>query len=62
MWHLMGMWIMVIFIIIHLYMVIRSDFASRQNGVSAMISGWRTFKDDGPIDTRRGITDGHPKP
>ena len=49
MWHLMGMWIMVVFIILHIYMVIRADFASRQNGVSAMISGWRTFKDDGPI-------------
>jgi Ni/Fe-hydrogenase 1 B-type cytochrome subunit len=52
MWHLMGMWLMVVFIIFHIYMVIRADFHSRQNGVSAMISGWRTFKDDGPIDTR----------
>jgi Ni/Fe-hydrogenase 1 B-type cytochrome subunit len=49
MWHLMGMWLMLLFIIIHIYMVIRADFASRQNGSSAMISGWRTFKDDGPI-------------
>lgn len=62
MWHLMGMWLMATFIIVHLYMVIRSDFASRQNGISVMISGWRTFKDDGPIDTRRGTVDGHPKP
>jgi len=52
MWHLMGMWLMVVFIIIHIYMAIRADFASRQNGVSAMINGWRTFKDDGPVDTR----------
>jgi len=43
---------MVVFIIIHIYMAIRADFASRQNGVSAMINGWRTFKDDGPVDTR----------
>lgn len=49
MWHLMGMWLMLLFIIIHIYMVIRADFASRQNGTSAMISGWRTFKDDGPL-------------
>jgi len=62
MWHLMGMWLMFTFIIIHLYMAIRADFASRQNGVSAMISGWRTFKDDGPIDTRRGISDEQPEP
>jgi len=56
------MWLMVTFIIIHVYMAIRADFASRQNGLSAMISGWRTFKDDGPIDTRRGIVDEQPKP
>ena len=52
MWHLMGMWLMLFFIIIHIYMVIRADFASRQNGISAMIDGWRTFKDDGPRDPR----------
>lgn len=50
MWHLMGMWLMLFFIIVHIYMVIRADFASRQNGTSAMINGWRTFKDDGPRD------------
>ena len=49
MWHLMGMWLMLVFIIIHIYMVIRADFASRQNGASVIISGWRTFKDDGPL-------------
>ena len=50
MWHLLGMWLMLFFVIIHIYMAIRADFASRQNGVSAMIDGWRTFKDDGPRD------------
>lgn len=50
MWHLLGMWLMLFFAIIHIYMAIRADFASRQNGVSAMIDGWRTFKDDGPRD------------
>ncbi|MDH4054363.1 MAG: Ni/Fe-hydrogenase, b-type cytochrome subunit [Gammaproteobacteria bacterium] len=52
MWHLMGMWLMLFFIILHIYMAIRADFASRQNGVSSMIDGWRTFKDDGPRDPR----------
>jgi Ni/Fe-hydrogenase 1 B-type cytochrome subunit len=52
MWHLMGMWLMLFFVIVHIYMAIRADFASRQNGVSAMIDGWRTFKDDGPRDPR----------
>lgn len=49
MWHLFGMWIMLLFIIIHIYMVIRAEVMSRQNGVSVMINGWRTFKDDGPM-------------
>jgi Ni/Fe-hydrogenase 1 B-type cytochrome subunit len=50
MWHLMGMWLMLFFAIVHIYMAIRADLASRQNGVSGMIDGWRTFKDDGPRD------------
>ena len=50
MWHLTGMWLMVVFIIVHLYMVIRADFMSRQNGISVMIDGVRRFKDDGPRD------------
>lgn len=50
MWHLMGMWLMLLFVIIHIYMVIRAEFLSRQNGISVMINGWRTFKDDGPLD------------
>jgi Ni/Fe-hydrogenase 1 B-type cytochrome subunit len=48
MWHLMGMWLMLLFIIIHIYMVIRAEFMARQNSISVMINGWRTFKDDGP--------------
>lgn len=52
MWHLLGMWLMLVFIIIHIYMVVRADFASRQNGISSMIDGWRTFKDDGPMGPR----------
>ena len=52
MWHLMGMWLMLLFIIIHIYMVLRAEFMSRQNGISVMINGWRTFKDDGPLSPR----------
>ena len=48
MWHLLGMWLMLVFIIVHVYMVIRAEMLSRQNGISVMINGWRTFKDDGP--------------
>ncbi len=48
MWHLMGMWLMVFFVLLHIYIVVRADFVSRQNSVGVMISGWRRFKDDGP--------------
>ncbi len=52
MWHLFGMWLMLLFIIIHIYMVIRAESMSRQNSISVMINGWRNFKDDGPLDPR----------
>jgi Ni/Fe-hydrogenase 1 B-type cytochrome subunit len=47
-WHTMGMWIMLTFIIIHIYMAVRADMVGRQSSVSAIISGWRLFKDDQP--------------
>lgn len=46
--HHLGMWFMVIFIMIHIYVAIREDIMSRQSMVSTMISGHRTFKDDRP--------------
>ncbi|MBL8573152.1 MAG: Ni/Fe-hydrogenase, b-type cytochrome subunit [Hyphomicrobiaceae bacterium] len=45
-YHRLGMWIFVVFIIIHVYVAIREDIMSRQSIVSTMISGVRTFKDD----------------
>jgi Ni/Fe-hydrogenase 1 B-type cytochrome subunit len=42
--HLM-MWVIITFIIIHVYVAIREDIMSRQSMVSTMISGWRMFKD-----------------
>lgn len=47
-WHHLGMWWIIIFIIIHVYVAIREDIMSRQSIVSTMISGHRTFKDDDP--------------
>ncbi len=44
-WHHLGMWIMVIFTIAHIYAAIREDIMGRQSIVSTMISGHRTFKD-----------------
>ena len=46
MWHHWGMWIIVVFFMIHIYAAIREDIMSRQSLVSTMISGWRMFKDD----------------
>jgi Ni/Fe-hydrogenase 1 B-type cytochrome subunit len=46
--HHIGMWWIVIFMIIHIYVAIREDILSRQSIVSTMISGHRTFKDDRP--------------
>jgi Ni/Fe-hydrogenase 1 B-type cytochrome subunit len=47
-WHHWGMWIIVVFVIIHVYVAIREDIVSRQSLISTMISGWRMFKDDRP--------------
>ena len=46
--HHLGMWWIVIFMIVHIYVAIREDILSRQSIVSTMISGHRTFKDDDP--------------
>ncbi len=44
-WHHLGMWLMVTFVIVHFYMVIRQDITTRESILSTMISGYRTFKD-----------------
>lgn len=44
-WHHLGMWVMVVFVIAHVYAAIREDIMGRQSVVSTMISGYRTFKD-----------------
>ncbi|MDR2188811.1 MAG: Ni/Fe-hydrogenase, b-type cytochrome subunit [Azonexus sp.] len=44
-WHRLGMWVMVSFVMLHIYAAIRDDIMSRQSMVSTMISGRRTFKD-----------------
>ncbi len=47
-WHNMGMWIMLFFVIVHIYMAVRADIIGRQSAISTIISGWRMFKDDQP--------------
>jgi Ni/Fe-hydrogenase 1 B-type cytochrome subunit len=41
MWHLLCMWLLVTFAVIHIYMVVRADVMGRQSSVSTIISGWR---------------------
>jgi len=47
-WHATGMWLMLVFVIIHTYMVVRADVVSRQSSASTIFGGWRYFKDDRP--------------
>ena len=49
-WHHLIMWVIICFIIMHVYVAIREDIMSRQSMVSTMISGWRTFKDNRKTD------------
>lgn len=43
--HTFGMWLFIVFTIIHIYMSIRAEIMSSQSSVSTIISGWRTYKD-----------------
>jgi Ni/Fe-hydrogenase 1 B-type cytochrome subunit len=44
--HHLGMWVIVTFVIVHVYAAIREDIMSRQTMISTMISGERQFRDD----------------
>jgi len=45
MWHEFGMWLFLVFIIIHIYMAIRADLMGRQSSLMTIINGWRTYRD-----------------
>jgi Ni/Fe-hydrogenase 1 B-type cytochrome subunit len=47
-WHATGMWVMIVFVIIHIYMAVRADIIGRESSVSTIIGGWRYWKDDKP--------------
>lgn len=47
-WHHLGMWYLVVFSIIHIYIVIREQLVSRQSMIATIMTGWRTWKDDRP--------------
>ncbi len=42
--HHLGMWYLVIFTIVHLYMVVREDICTNETVISTMINGWRVPK------------------
>ncbi len=44
-WHHLMMWVIICFIIMHIYTAVRENIMSRQSIISAMVSGWRTFKE-----------------
>jgi Ni/Fe-hydrogenase 1 B-type cytochrome subunit len=44
-WHHWGMYLLLLFSIIHIYAAIRDDLMGRVSTISSMISGWRTFRD-----------------
>ena len=46
--HHLGMWVMVIFVVLHVYAALREDIMSRQTMLSAIITGDRYFRDDDP--------------
>jgi Ni/Fe-hydrogenase 1 B-type cytochrome subunit len=42
--HHLGMWYLVVFTLVHLYMVVREDICSRETVISTMVNGWRVLK------------------
>jgi len=44
-WHHWGMYVLLLFTVIHIYAAVRDDVMGRVSTISSMISGWRTFRD-----------------
>ena len=44
MWHFTGMWLIIVFAIIHIYMAVRADIMGRESSISTIFGGWRYFK------------------
>jgi len=42
--HHLGMWYLIVFTIVHLYMVVREDIFSDETVLSTMVNGWRVAK------------------
>ena len=46
--HSLGMWVIVLFAVVHIYAAVREDIMSRQTLISTIINGMRSYKDDLP--------------
>jgi Ni/Fe-hydrogenase 1 B-type cytochrome subunit len=47
-WHHLGMWYLLVFILIHVYVAIREEHLSDQSMLGTITTGWRRFKDGRP--------------
>jgi Ni/Fe-hydrogenase 1 B-type cytochrome subunit len=43
-WHHLGMWYLLMFTVVHVYMVVREDIFSGETVISTMVNGWRVTK------------------
>jgi Ni/Fe-hydrogenase 1 B-type cytochrome subunit len=43
-WHRLGMWYLILFSMVHMYMVVRQDVFSKETIISTMLNGWRVPK------------------
>jgi Ni/Fe-hydrogenase 1 B-type cytochrome subunit len=43
-WHHLGMWYLLAFTAVHIYMVVREDIFSGETVISTMVNGWRVTK------------------
>ncbi len=46
--HRLGMYYVLVFVMLHIYLAVREDIMSRQSLISTMVGGWRMFKDNRP--------------
>ena len=53
-WHHLFMWLIICFVLVHIYVALREDKLSRQSMLSTIVTGWRTFKDARPVDDESG--------
>lgn len=44
-WHRVAMWVLICYVIVHVYLALRADILSRESSISTMFSGYRLFKD-----------------